>query len=287
MPLLLRFYLFVLVLIVPLVAFSGRSRETRIRGLTLIALLQVVALALWIGPIAWTVVAAAIGALAIWELGAELARGDLARAALVVAGLAGGAAVLVLHVGAAWVAALAWVLAAAMLVLPARAVRHPAFATLLAIGQVGPCAAFLARLGWMRPPAPLIALIVLVQFNDACGYLVGRRLGRTRLFPVTSPNKSLEGYAAGAVGLVVGVVVLHSLVAMLPAAHPWSRGAVIVVVALLAANAGDLAVSAFKRRRGVKDSGRLLPGHGGALDRFGNLLLAAPLFAVLWAVHVL
>ncbi len=281
--LLFRFYLFLLVLLVVMVAVSGRSRETRTRGWTLIALLHVVVVALWLGAAAWTVLAGVIAVLVAWELGGGTATG----AAAVVLALGGGAAVLLLHLPAVGVAAVAWVLAGGMLVLPARAVRHPAFAAAVAVGLVGPCAAFLAQLGWHRPPAALLALVLLVEFNDAFAYLAGRRFGRTRIFPTTSPNKSLEGYAVGAVALVLGLVLLHTLLPALPAQGPLARGAVIFAVALFAADAGDLAAAAFKRRRGIKDSGRLLPGHGGALDRFGNLLLAAPLFAVLWAAGVL
>lgn len=293
-PLLFRFYLFILVLLVLMLALAGRRGETRTRSLTLIALLHLVVLALWIGPVTWTVLVGGIAALAAWELssGPDRSAGTpapapaSARAALVALALATGAIVLLLHIPILWVAATAWLLAASTLFLPAAAVRHPAFSALLAVGQIGPCAAALALLGWAQPPAALVALILLVQLNDAFAYLAGRRLGRTRLFPVTSPNKSLEGYAAGAVAMILALLVLHSLVPALPPNHALARGAVTLLVALFAADAGDLAYSALKRRRGVKDSGRLLPGHGGALDRFGNLLLAAPLFAVLWAAGI-
>lgn len=123
-----------------------------------------------------------------------------------------------------------------------------------------------------------------MQLNDAFAHLGGKRFGHTHPFPRISPGKSVEGHALGAAAAALGVVVLHTLVPVLPAAGALPRGALLWFCAVALAD-GDLTVSAFKRARGVKDSWSVLPGHGGVLDRFGNLFLAAPVFALLLAPH--
>jgi phosphatidate cytidylyltransferase len=282
-PLLLRFYLFLLAFLGLTLGLGRRSPEIRARAGTLILLLQLVVLALWAGPAAWGLLVAAIAALCGWELGAGSV---LARWGCSAGALAAGAAVALAHAGTAPFALVAWVLALGTIGLPGSWVRHPAWGPLLAVAQVGPCAAILARLGWAHPADGLLALILLVQFHDGFAYLVGRRFGRRRPFAARSPNKTLEGYAGGAAGAALGLVVLHTLVPALPPGHAVLRGVVLLAATVLTAGGGDLAGSALKRRRGVKDSGNLLPGHGGAVDRFGNLLLAAPVFALLAAAKV-
>ena len=120
-------------------------------------------------------------------------------------------------------------------------------------------------------PWVLIAYIVIVWSNDVFAYLFGMTFGRHRLFERLSPKKSWEGFVGGLVGAVVAGVV---------AAHLMEQSMVVwAVLALLisvTAVLGDLAESMFKRAADVKDSGALIPGHGGVLDRFDALLLSAP-----------
>lgn len=122
-------------------------------------------------------------------------------------------------------------------------------------------------------------LLLLVWAADTGAYAFGRRFGRNRLAPRISPGKTWEGLAGGlacAAGLgLVAVWVFPGGVPM--AILPWLG--VCVATALLSA-IGDLTESLFKRMAGVKDSGRLLPGHGGLLDRFDGVFAAAPVFAV-------
>jgi len=121
---------------------------------------------------------------------------------------------------------------------------------------------------------------------------VGRAWGRHKLAPTLSPNKSWEGALGSVVGSLAATGILFGLAALLQAhdiavltypeeAWYWLLLAVIVNVA---AQAGDLAESALKRSVGVKDSGNLLPGHGGVLDRIDALLVAAP---ALWYAQVI
>ena len=119
-------------------------------------------------------------------------------------------------------------------------------------------------------------LLAVVWLNDTAAYYVGSRLGRHRMSPVVSPKKSWEGAAAG-------------LATSLAATAVWGAlrlgGVSLELLALglatgVAGQVGDLVESMLKRGSGVKDSGAVLPGHGGLLDRIDALLFAAP---VLWA----
>jgi phosphatidate cytidylyltransferase len=123
----------------------------------------------------------------------------------------------------------------------------------------------------------LVWLLAVVWAADTFAYIIGRWLGGPKLAPTISPAKTWSGLCGGVIGgaLVGGLGVAvggsgRTLQAM-------ELGAVLAVVG----QAGDLVESAFKRRAGVKDSGRLIPGHGGVLDRLDGLLFAAPALALL------
>ena len=122
----------------------------------------------------------------------------------------------------------------------------------------------------------VIALLVLSWVCDSCAYFVGRAIGRTRPAPSISPNKSVEGAVAGLVGAAIVAPLLGLGVGLAPALMA-GYGLVIGLATVV----GDLIESLIKRHTGVKDSGVLIPGHGGLLDRMDSLLLCAPL-AVLY-----
>jgi phosphatidate cytidylyltransferase len=122
-----------------------------------------------------------------------------------------------------------------------------------------------------------ILAFVVTWMNDTFAYFAGRFLGRHRMFPRVSPKKTWEGFAGGAVGSVVAALVL---LAIFPAG--WLPGLDVAGCVGLGLGAavvgpiGDLAESMLKRAAGVKDSGRLIPGHGGLLDRIDALLFVGP-----------
>ena len=120
-------------------------------------------------------------------------------------------------------------------------------------------------------PWVMIFYIFIIWANDVFAYLVGMSLGRHRMFERLSPKKSWEGFFGGLAGAVVtGLAAAYAL-----DANYWVWGG-LALVASLSGVAGDLVESMFKREAGVKDSGQVIPGHGGVLDRFDALLLSAP-----------
>lgn len=117
-----------------------------------------------------------------------------------------------------------------------------------------------------------VGFMILLWTSDTGAYLVGRSIGRTKLMPSVSPGKTWEGLLGGvALTLLMGWTLSRYWLELSPV--QWMAASVAVAVT---ATLGDLLESAFKRARGVKDSGTILPGHGGILDRFDGFLLAAP-----------
>ncbi|MHB1672627.1 MAG: phosphatidate cytidylyltransferase [Acidobacteriaceae bacterium] len=133
----------------------------------------------------------------------------------------------------------------------------------------------------------LLFLLVVVWAGDIVALYVGRSMGRHPMAPQLSPKKTWEGAAGSVVGSVaagLGIVLAGTLlyrhgIELLFYAQPWWYWIGMAVLLNVAAQIGDLLESAIKRGAGVKDSGTLLPGHGGVLDRIDALLLALP---VLW-----
>jgi phosphatidate cytidylyltransferase len=117
------------------------------------------------------------------------------------------------------------------------------------------------------PFLPLLIVILATWAIDITAYLVGSSLGRRKITPKLSPGKTWEGTLAG---FAAGAVTVLAVAAVSNSFHPW----VVVVAAVIGpvAFAGDLLESWVKRRAGVKDSGGVLPGHGGMLDRIDSLL---------------
>lgn len=119
----------------------------------------------------------------------------------------------------------------------------------------------------------------LVWLTDSFAYFVGRSFGKHKLSPNLSPNKTWEGSVGGTAIAVAVVVTLYALTNALPYAV-WNL-VIMAILLSIAGQIGDLIESALKRHFGVKDSGRILPGHGGILDRFDSMLVVMPLMAVL------
>lgn len=140
---------------------------------------------------------------------------------------------------------------------------------------------------WDDGPALLIFLLFVVWSGDTAALYIGRAWGRRKLAPAISPGKTWEGSIASVCGSLIITGLLLWLAVFLQArgimtlVYPGSvfRWLILAIIINVAAQVGDLVESAIKRGAGVKDSGSLLPGHGGVLDRIDALLIAAP---VLW-----
>lgn len=131
---------------------------------------------------------------------------------------------------------------------------------------------------WQVSPWWLMYVFLLVWCADSGAYFIGRKFGKRKLAPNVSPNKSIEGF--------IGGIITASFVAM-GVGFGLELGTVALIAFLglsgltvLASVLGDLFESMLKRRAGIKDSGSILPGHGGVLDRIDSLLSATPVFAL-------
>lgn len=231
-------------------------------------------------PLAFTVVIAVFVVVAVVEAAAELRRVGLRTS---VPAMALGGVVTVVgayraqHAGQAvgvlvlFLGAVVWLLAD-----PERrdVVRNLTMTVLLGIwtGLLGSFGVLLVT----RPEEGAVAVLAVIGgaiFGDIGGYAVGTLVGRTRIAPTISPNKSLEGLLGGlVVACGLGALVLPAVGDLFTPA----TGAVVAGLSVLAGLFGDLAESMVKRDLGVKDFGSLLPGHGGVLDRVDGILMAMP-----------
>lgn len=126
----------------------------------------------------------------------------------------------------------------------------------------------------------ILLVVAVVAFADIGAYFSGKRFGRRKLAPDVSPGKSWEGFFGG----LLFSSSLAILVITLTGGQHWLAIVVVIVATALVSVLGDLFISMVKRHRGVKDTGTLLPGHGGVLDRIDGLMAAVPVFALMLMV---
>ena len=176
---------------------------------------------------------------------------------------------LVLRAAAIW-----WLIAFAWLALRAQA-GGPVAAGVVGFFVLVPAGVGLDRLVLLEPNGRmlLLYLIVLIAAADVGAYFGGRTFGRRKLAPHVSPGKTWEGFAAGMLAAAM-VAVAGAFMFDMPL-WPWL---LLCELVALVSVVGDLTESMFKRQVGLKDSGKLLPGHGGILDRIDSLTAAAPTF---------
>jgi phosphatidate cytidylyltransferase len=127
-------------------------------------------------------------------------------------------------------------------------------------------------IGNVYNPKVIISILIIIWINDTFAYLVGRSIGKKKLFERVSPKKTIEGFIGGVFfAVIAGILLAHYYLTEAPL-H-W------IIIAFIVSGfgtLGDLIESKFKRNAGVKDSGSIMPGHGGFLDRLDSIIFAAP-----------
>ena len=122
---------------------------------------------------------------------------------------------------------------------------------------------------------------VIIWSTDTFAYLIGRKIGKHKLWPVISPNKTWEG----SIGAVICAVILAAVyVNLAPVGGDKTTLIIGSFFLSIVGQMGDLVESAYKRFYGVKDSGKILPGHGGILDRFDSTLFVLPIVALIFGI---
>jgi phosphatidate cytidylyltransferase len=130
-------------------------------------------------------------------------------------------------------------------------------------------------------PKLVFFLLLVVWLGDAGAYYVGRMFGRHKMSPRISPKKTIEGGAGGIATSIIAAIVIHyTFFPSFPLVHAVIAGVILSIAGVV----GDLAESMWKRSAAVKDSGTLIPGHGGFLDRFDSIFFTTPILYVYWVL---
>ncbi len=252
---------------------SAQWSDLAPRAISGVLMAGVGAAAIWTGGLLFHALICVLGGLMMWEAARMFGARD-ARRSGVLAALAIGLAL--------WLPGpFALPLLLAAIVVAAGSVERekgPFFA--LAFWSLLGCFA----MALLRDHAGLIWvvwLVAVVVVSDVAGYFAGRTLGGPKFWPRFSPKKTWSGTIAGWLGAaVIGLLFMA----------PTEAGLALVPVSMLvgfAGQMGDIAESAVKRLRGIKDSSGLIPGHGGVLDRFDAMLGASVLVVLLWALNLM
>jgi len=259
-------------------------KELAIRTITGISLIILFAGSLLLGPIAFLTVVVLIYIQGLRELGGAMAgmhepggqKTVIRTHWLAVHAFSGAMILLLTMLGLQYQVSPAWFILPLLTWSTACLASDKLFGILSLFWLTVPLAAFLG-LGWMdsggsyHPFLPL-AVIALVWINDTLAFLAGRLLGRHRMTPVLSPGKTWEGFFGGLLFTLFGGWLTFHFFGRYSAAEWLILAVIISIFGFL----GDLFESKLKRTMGVKNTGNLLPGHGGILDRFDSLLFVAP-----------
>ena len=248
---------------------TARWSDLAPRVMSGLVMIMLGAVAIWLGGVVFGAVVAVLSGLMVWEGARMFAAPDAGRSGVL------AAAAVALSLWLPGLVVLPLLLAATLVTVSAvDRERGPFFA--LTLWALLGCYA----MGQLRAEAGVVWvlwLVAIVVVSDVAGYFAGRSLGGPKFWPRISPKKTWSGTIAGWVGAgIIGAVF----------AGPTGAGLALIPVSIVvgfAGQMGDIAESAVKRLREVKDSSNLIPGHGGVLDRFDAMLGAALVVVILWA----
>lgn len=130
-------------------------------------------------------------------------------------------------------------------------------------------------------PKILVTILILIWTNDTFAYVVGKNMGKTKLFPSVSPKKTIEGFAGGMIFTVISSVLLSKFFIESKILYIWI---IIAIIVSIFSTLGDLIQSKFKRVAGIKDSGKIMPGHGGILDRLDSIIFVIPIINLFYLI---
>lgn len=157
--------------------------------------------------------------------------------------------------------------------------KSPLTSSILYISISFACLHFLVLDGsFLYNGKQVLGILVLLWANDSFAYLIGRKIGKTPFAPLISPKKTWEGFISGGFATILTAFICTYLFPDISTIK-WMMTAAIIAVA---GPVGDLVESAFKREASMKDSGSLLPGHGGFLDRLDSFIFSVPFITLLW-----
>lgn len=122
-------------------------------------------------------------------------------------------------------------------------------------------------------PKIILSILILIWANDTFAYLVGKNFGKNKLFPSISPKKTIEGFIGGMIFTIISGILLSKFFIQSKILYIWI---IIAIIVSVFSTLGDLIESKFKRIAGIKDSGNIMPGHGGILDRLDSIIFVIP-----------
>ena len=271
----LRVYLFFLgvIIIVFAIAYVKKSRETVLRVASFFGILNVFSLAYILGVYAIFVLVSLILLLSIYELAKSYKLKYPIPFAVAVAG--GYLAMLYFESYLIYFIPTFLLLMGLTFAGTLNMIRNPFYVYFWGVMSLAVSAASLVTLYSLNPDA-IFFLIAMLAFNDVTGYFAGRKFGKTLIFKILSPKKTLEGYIGGLGGLLAGLILFHTIIPVLVGTS-LVQNFILLISFFIFGNAGDLLFSKIKRSVGIKDFSNLLPGHGGILDRFDSSLTVSPL----------
>jgi phosphatidate cytidylyltransferase len=135
-------------------------------------------------------------------------------------------------------------------------------------------------------PLLLLGSFILVWVNDSAAYIIGKNFGKQKLFPSISPKKTVEGFLGGLFFACISSFFIHKYTSHIQEDLKFTNWLILAIIISVLGTIGDLIESKFKRQAGAKDSGVIMPGHGGLLDRLDSIIFAAPfIYLFLRIIH--